>query len=407
MMQRRAHTTCNPYCLLSVARLLDFAVEGVFSLPERLQNHDVPRITAVRGWQRYIIFGCLCSDGCSGVGVMPEARITSRRSFLANCIGGAVGMAAAVPDTVEAASQFANQHQARVVVAQDARLRDAGGSVDDERVLGLLDRAMMSLAEVDEPLHPWNSLVRPGQMVGIKVNTLGGRGLSSNVQLVGAICERLLGAGVRAQQIVVWDRDSAELERAGFRIRTGGNQVQCYGTDRAGYEEDLVSFGAVGSRLSRILTQRCDVLINVPVLKDHDGAGVTIALKNMYGVIHNPNKYHPNGCDPYIADVNMLSEIRSKLRLTICDATTACFEGGPSYKPEFAWQHNAVLVAQDPVALDTIGWQVIERKRAEKGLKALDVEGRAPRYIATAADAAHRLGVNILKHITLVEVEAV
>jgi len=28
-------------------------------------------------------------------------------------------------------------------------------------------------------------------------------------------------------------------------------------------------------------------------LKDHDGAGVTIALKNMYGVIHNPNKYHP------------------------------------------------------------------------------------------------------------------
>ena len=57
------------------------------------------------------------------------------------------------------------------------------------------------------------------------------------------------------------------------------------------------------------------MLINLPVLKDHDGAGVTIALKNMYGAIHNPNKYHPNGCDPYVADLNMLPEIRSRMKL--------------------------------------------------------------------------------------------
>lgn len=337
---------------------------------------------------------------------MREARITSRRSFLSNCIAGAVGIAAAVPAAVDAASQVSNPRETRVVIAQDAQLRDAAGAVDERRALGLLDGAMQSLAGVDEPVRPWASLVRPGQMVGIKVNALGGRGLSSNVQVVEAICERLQGAGVRANQIVIWDRYSAELERAGFRIRTGGNQVQCFGTDRAGYEDALVSFGTVGSRLSRILTQRCDVLINVPVLKDHDGAGVTIALKNMYGVIHNPNKYHPNGCDPYIADVNMLAEIRSKLRLTICDATTACYEGGPSYKPEFAWQHNTLLVAQDPVALDTIGWKLIEQKRAEKGLKTLDAEGRAPHYIATAADAEHRLGVHDVQRITLTEVRA-
>ena len=137
------------------------------------------------------------------------------------------------------------------------------------------------------------------------------------------------------------------------------------------------------------------MLINIPVLKDHDGAGVSIALKNMYGVIHNPNKYHPNGCDPYIADVNMLPEIRAKLRLHICDATTACLRG-PGFKPEFTWQQNALIMSQDPVALDQTGWQIIERKRAEKGLKTLTAEGRAPRYIATAADAEHRLGINDL-----------
>jgi uncharacterized protein (DUF362 family) len=240
--------------------------------------------------------------------------------------------------------------------------------------------------------------------VGLKVNTLGGRGISSNVPLVEAICERLQEAGIKAGDIVVWDRDSDELERAGFHIATGGNRVQCFGTDRVGHEQELAAYGSVGSLLSKILTQRSNVLINVPVLKDHDGAGVTIALKNMYGVIHNPNKYHPNGCNPYVADLNMLPEIRSRMRLTICDATTAMYEGGPAWKPEHSWNANALLVSQDPVALDSTGWQIIERKRAEKGLKTLEGEDRAPRYIATAADAEHRLGTNDPRRISIVEV---
>ena len=50
------------------------------------------------------------------------------------------------------------------------------------------------------------------------------------------------------------------------------------------------------------------------------------------------------------------------------------------------------------------GWQMIERKRAEKGLKTLTAEERAPSYIATAADADHRLGTNDPKKISIVEV---
>jgi hypothetical protein len=55
------------------------------------------------------------------------------------------------------------------------------------------------------------------------------------------------------------------------------------------------------------------------------------------------------------------------------------------------------------VALDQTGWQLIERKRAEKGLKTLATEGREPHYIVTAADAQHHLGTNDSRHITLVE----
>jgi uncharacterized protein (DUF362 family) len=314
--------------------------------------------------------------------------------------GSAAGkLAVAEPVAVPGAPKA----KSRVVVARDSQLRGAGSTVDSVRVLALLDRAMQRLFDRDRPVEAWAKVVRPGDSVGLKVNTLGGRGIATNPLLVATICERLQEAGIKASDIVVWDRDSNELERAGFHVSIGGNRVQCYGTDRVDYEEDLAAWGSVGSRLSKILTQRTNVLINLPVLKDHDGAGVTIALKNMYGVIHNPNKYHPDGCNPFVADVNMLPEIRTRMRLTVCDATTAMYEGGPAYKPEFSWNANALLVSQDPVALDHTGWQMIERKRAEKGWKTLEAEGRPPRYIATAADSEHRLGNNDPARITVVE----
>ena len=336
---------------------------------------------------------------------MRDERAASRRDFLKNCIAGAFGLAAADNSLPFHAAEWATPTTgSKVVVARDAQLRGspAGALVDSRRVLELLDRAMQTLFDCDVPTHAWMQVVHPGQRVALKVNTLGGRGMSSNVQLVEAICERLQIAGIRPEDIVIFDRDSTEMERAGFRIQTGGARVQCFGTDRAGFEGGLSSFGCVGSQLSKILTQHCEVLINVPVLKDHDGAGVSIALKNMYGVIHNPNKYHPNGCNPYVADVNMLPEIRSKLQLHICDATSACYEGGPAFKPEFAWHANTLMISRDPVALDYSGWQAIERKRAEKGVKTLEADGRAPRYIATAADAEHRLGTNDPRRIVLV-----
>ncbi|MGA8044257.1 MAG: hypothetical protein WCA37_15780, partial [Terracidiphilus sp.] len=156
-------------------------------------------------------------------------------------------------------------------IARDAKLRDPTGTVNSARIADLLDHAMEGLFGVSDSAKCWEKVAHAGQMVALKVNTLGGRGLSSNVLLVEAICERLQRAGVRPQDIVIFDRDSAEMERAGFRIRVGGNQVQCFGTDRVGFEDPLSEFGAVGSRVSKILTRRCDALISVPVLKDHDG----------------------------------------------------------------------------------------------------------------------------------------
>jgi len=342
-------------------------------------------------------------DGRSGS--MNLTHRASRRDFLKSALSGAAALGACAGAQLAAVAEPGEAlARSRVVIARDPQLRGAGSAVDSSRMLSLLDRAMQSAFNREPVLEAWKQLVTPGDVVGLKVNALGGRGISTNRVLVDAICERLQQSGIKATDIVVWDRSTDELERVGFQIAIGGNRVQCFGTDQVDYEQELSAWGSVGSRVSKILTQRTNVLINLPVLKDHDGAGVTLGLKNMYGAIHNPNKYHPNGCNPYIADLNMLPEIRTRLRLTICDATTAMYEGGPAYKPEHCWQMNGIIVSRDPVALDTTGWQIIERKRAEHGLKTLEADGRAPAYLATAADKDHRLGNCDPKRISIVEI---
>ena len=335
---------------------------------------------------------------------MSDGQFTDRRDFLKQALSGAAALGLAGAPTRGNAGIAAAGSHAKVVIARDPRLRGGDSSVDPRRMLALLDRALQTLFDRDHPAEVWRLVVRPGEVVGLKVNTLGGRGISTNRELVDAICERLMEAGIRPADIVVWDRDTREMERGGFHAAVGGDRVQCFGTDQVDYEDDLSMWGSVGSRLSKILTQRTNVLISLPVLKDHDGAGVTLGLKNMYGVIHNPNKYHPDGCNPYIADVNMLPDIRKRLRLTICDCTTAMYDGGPAYKPETSWQMNGLIVSTDPVALDYTGWQIIERKRAEKKLKTLAADSREPKYIATAADSKHRLGTCDPKRISAIEV---
>jgi len=133
-------------------------------------------------------------------------------------------------------------------------------------------------------------------------------------------------------------------------------------------------------------------------------AGVTFAMKNMYGVINNPGDLHPNNCNPGVADLNCIPAVRKKVRFTIGDAISSVYEGGPGFSPERLWYPNALIVGVDRVAVDHTAWQMIERKRAEAGMPTLEAVGRPASYIATAADAAHNLGTNDPARIHLMEV---
>jgi len=272
-----------------------------------------------------------------------------------------------------------------VVLCRHERLRRIQDDLDRDLARNFLDRALRVITGAADGPAAWRRLFAPGERVGLKLSCLAGRPLSSSRGLVAAIVSGLRSAGVKPGHITIWDRSDRELRNAGFAI--GDDPVHVFGTDHltgGGYSARVEIHRSVGTCFSRIM-ERVDALISVPVLKDHDIAGVSIGLKNFYGAIHNPNKFHGNRCDPYVADLCDHPLIRAKLRLTVCDASRVQVHNGPAFFPRYAWEYGGILVSRDAVALDDAGWRIIETRRRELGMQSLHAEGRRPTYIERAA----------------------
>jgi len=188
----------------------------------------------------------------------------------------------------------------------------------------------------------------------------------------------------------------------------------------AGYDRDeFVQLTLVGrgqnakddrcyrSHLGRIVTKRLDKIIGLPCIKDHHAAGVTGALKNMsHGLVNNVFRSHsgPQSCAmvAFIPAVVSHPIIRKKCVLHIMDGSRCVWEGGPfGRKPEWLWDHNALLFATDPVAMDHVAWDILDAQRKAKGVPGVGGVGRLaadpfghegydirqPQYVAMAGQA--------------------
>jgi uncharacterized protein (DUF362 family) len=333
----------------------------------------------------------------------------TRREFIRDAFGAGVACSlghflpgSILADNVGDTETFAIS-KPKVVLSRSERFLNGDGRTNGELLRKAVDDGVMKITGAPTAHDAWSTLFRPKERIGIKLNCLGKEYFSPHTELVEAIIGGLKSAGISDDNIIVFDRTSAELEEAGFRIKRGGG-LKCFGTDAlsgGGYDLQPQTAGNVGSCFSRIMSSLCDAVINVPILKDHDLSGISGAMKNFYGVIHNPNKYHDNNCDPYIAELNTHPYIKGKSRLIICDALVAQYNGGPAFKRQWSWPFNGILVGRDPVALDRICANIIEDKRKEMGLPSLKQAKREPKYIRTAA--ALRLGEDDPKKIELVE----
>ena len=309
----------------------------------------------------------------------------NRREFLTQA-GAAAAAVAALPYAASAFGPAApDPSKSRVVVVRDDAL--AADAPDPKRIRELLDEAARMLAGDARPADAWARWFKPDDRVGIKVNCLG---LATSPVVALALAEALGSAGVAPARVIIWDRSDRELKAAGHTLRMSGKGVRCFGTDALasrggeGYASEIATSGAIGSLYSRIVTDETTALSSAAILKDHNLAGLTGCLKNFYGAIHNPNKYHGNGCNPFIADVCAHPNIRGRLRIALCDATRPQFDGGPPSRPDRQWPYGGILLATDPVALDRVALEILERKRAAATRKSLADGNRPVRYLASA-----------------------
>ncbi len=267
----------------------------------------------------------------------------------------------------------------------------------------MVSTGITSLTGTKNPADAWKTLFSPEERIGIKINGLGSHLLAGNYQVCWAIVDALKGIGVNENNIIIWDQYQHFLLSSGFKLNMSFKGVRAYATDRGGGTKVLDSgsshkeydsgYGAV--RLSRIWTEEVDSIINLCLLKDHNIAGVSIALKNIsHGVISHPDNFHDNSCDPYIAAINSIPVVKDKIKLHICNGILGLYNGGPMPKKQYVWINNGIMLSNDPVAMDTIGMNIIEEKRIERNLPSLFNRQNLPKHIETANK--YGLGVNDL-----------
>lgn len=280
----------------------------------------------------------------------------------------------------------------RVVVAKYSANAD-GKFLESDQYRKLLEPALNILAGDGNG----DALIRklfPGGTVGMKANCLAAFN-PTLLPLVDALSDILKKkAGYNANDLIVWERTSRELERAGFKLNASAFGRRCLGTDANGIGYDDSQFHSAGkasSLVTRVLTTMVDHSINLGVLKHHSIAGMSAGMKNMYGAVNNPNKYHGNNCSPFAADVNNLAPIREKHRLTIVDAVRVQYDKGPGFNSKSLDYYNGLVLSEDPVAADRVSLAIIEYLRMKNGLLSLAKTGRQVKYLA----AAEKIGLGI------------
>jgi len=325
----------------------------------------------------------------------------SRRDFL-RAVGVAAGAAVIGTELAERVHAQETGEPIRVVRAtRDEAVADH--EVRAEVVREMVDEVAAALTGRADADAAWSSLFGPEDIVGIKINCLGAPGIYTRREVVDAIAAGVQRAGVPADNIIIWDRPQQHLLRLGdiYAIQTGPG-VKCYASDTpeaGGYADEVESYGGVDTRLPLILKERITALVNAPVLKHHNAAGVTITLKNHLGSVQNPNRFHPNHCVA-VGDLNTAPTIVAKTRLIVCDALRATFDGNASFSgPQTLFEPRAVLASFNPVAMDVVGREMIDAERAERNLPPV---GDRAVHVDRAAELG--LGPSSLDDIELVEI---
>lgn len=345
-----------------------------------------------------------------------------RRHFLRTLFVGGVGMAtpvikAAAPESLSDTKPETNietakniprtkdsmpgKHPGRVIKINHQQ-SVVNGKPSHPAAYDMLKASMLTLTGKDDLKEAWLQFVSTDDVIGIKVNPIGGKLLSTSHAVTQAIVKQLEEAGISRTKMIIWDRRQEGLEEAEF---TESNypaitfmSTECYdenksyiNSDGAFYSEDWIDKnhfyyadiegeydaytmpymvnGGKYSYFTKICTEKVTKIINVPILKNA-GTSITACLKNIaFGSITNTGRLHEDLWHDTCANVCAFPPLRDKVVLNILDGIIGCFDGGPAANPQFICQYKTLMVGTDPVAVDRIAFDVVTAKRIEEGIQ--------------------------------------
>jgi uncharacterized protein (DUF362 family) len=273
-----------------------------------------------------------------------------------------------------------------VRVHSDRAVDVAANRVDAKTVRAMLSAGMCGLTGASNDRDAWAQFISPDDIVGIKVNCSGAPEINSNPELVAAIIENLLKVGIPAEHVYIYDRFQNQLRIVNFQpqVPAGVNVAgaessrgSILGYDPFTYvEADFFGEEDTRSNLIRLVSEKFTKVINVPTMKEHRAAGVTGCLKNIaYGDFSNVARSHQNektNTYSFIGTLASVEPLRSRTVLNIMDGLRSLWQGGPFLQSlKFLFFPKQIVLGTDPVALDHLLIEMIEKKRREEGAPSL------------------------------------
>ncbi len=199
--------------------------------------------------------------------------------------------------------------------------------------------------------------VSKGQTVVVKPNigwdVIPDLAANTNPALVKAVIKSCLEAG--AKEVYVFDHTCDEWTKCyknsmiETAVKEAGGKIAPGNTE--GYYEAVTIPN--GKRLTETkvheLILESDVFINVPILKNHSSTKLTIAMKNLMGIVWDRGYWHRNDLHQCIADFSTWR----KPDLNIIDAYNVLMKNGPrGVGEEDVAKMKFLVMSDDMVAAD-------------------------------------------------------
>jgi len=255
----------------------------------------------------------------------------------------------------------------------------------------MLDKALEALGGI-------GNFVKKGQKIVIKPNIGWDRKPElagcTNPQLIGALVKRCLSAG--ASKVTVFDNTCDDWKKcyasSGIEdaVKAAGGLI-IPGNDDKYYTKTITLPKGVKLKTAKVHEAliEADAWINVPILKNHGGAKFSCAMKNLMGIVVDPQYFHANDLHQCIADICTWEK---KPVLNIVDAYRILFQNGPQGKSAADVNLAKSLIAsKDIVAVDTAALQFFNQ------VKKLELE--AVSHITMGQ--SHKLGTTDLQSINI------